>query len=344
MNNKPLYIRNEQHFKEFYELQCVLTKLFSEQPCVIKAWLNRLPKIAAKGVEESDKSMHWRATRLNYARRNHLEHLVEDSINSPQSVNALSEWLIKSIPVSSYIEIANTSWDANVIRPDAIQSCVKQLIEYRDLLFNANLVLAYSIARRENLGNFDDRVSDATKGLLDAVDRYVPLEKHVQFSYFATYWIKFQISRGNQKCQSVVAFPINQQRVKAKSEKLQHKQEALGLSPLSYEQIANILHVKLDTVINSYQKPVAISINTSYAHETAMLEWDYALCDPAPEPSTTFDHAELIKSLRFYYRNQLTPEVRVMLSCVQEIGSLSEALFDYIGNYTQVITECSMSG
>jgi len=339
MNNAPVYIRNEERFKEFYELQCLLTKLFSEQPLVIKEWLNRLPKIGTKVVEEGNKSMHWRATRLNYARRQYLEQLVSDCLNNFEVRNVLSEWLIKSVPVSSYIEIASISDDSNSDKPEAIHSCVKQLIEYRDMLFNANLGLAYSLARREQLGNFDDRVSDATRGLLDAVDRFVPLEKHVQFSYFATYWIKFQISRGNQKSQSVVAFPINQQRVKAKSEKLQLKQEALGLSPLSYEQLADILHVKLDTVINSYQKPVAISINTSYVHEASMLESDHALCDPAPEPSMTFDHSELIKSLRIYYRHQLTPEVRVMLSSIQDIGSLSEALFDYIGNYDEPMSE-----
>lgn len=336
MNTAPLYENNEQRFKEFYELQCLLTKLLSDQPLMVKEWLVRLPVIAKKVNEGENKSMHWRATKLNFAKRRYLGQLIEDSLEKPDTRNILSRWLIRSMPVGSYLEIVSVSGGFNTC---AIRACVKQMIDYRDALFSANLGLAYSIARREHMGSYDDRFSDATKGLLDAVDRFVPLEKHVQFSYFATYWIKFQISRGNQKCQSVVAFPINQQRVKAKTERLQMQQEALGLKPLSYEQLARILNVKVATVINSYQKPVAISINTSYAHEEEMLESDYALCDPAPKPDSSLDRVEVKKSLQVYFRKNVGADIRVILCSDEALGSMNEALLDYIDFFDQAMSE-----
>ena len=335
MKNPPLYTQNSNRFQEFFKLQCKLTELISDHPRVIKEWLDRMPKLGLKGIKEGNKSMNWRATRLNYSRRNKLIQLVDSSQENENIKRDLSQWLLKSVPVGSYIEIASIACSMEKIGLEAIEECTKLIIDYRNSLFEANLGLAFSVAQYEHGGSFDERCSDARRGLLDAVDRFVPKDKAVRFSFFANYWIKFQVSRGKQKLQSVVTFPINQQRIKAKSDRIQAQRIASQLPALTVKELAKELHVGVETVINSQHKPISVSINTNYANDEVAFSFDYVLSDPAPEPDISLAHTEVAERLREYYRSMINPETRVMLACMRDIGSLSEALMDYVSLFCE---------
>jgi len=307
-----------------------MTDLLSDQPHAIKQWLEAMPRMGVKGIQKGDKSLNWRVSRLNYSRRRKLSQLLNASKMGKSFKKILATWLLKSIPVGSYIEIASIACAKSTTKTKRLEECTTRIIDYRNSLLDANLGLAFSVAKHESGGTYDERCSDARKGLLDAVDRYVPTVKAVRFGYFANYWIKFQITRGRQKLQSVVTFPINQQRIKSKTERIQAEREANGLPPLSVEDLAKELRVGVDTVINSQQVPIAVSINTNYSNDEAAHSFDYALSDPAPEPDSSLADNEVIETLRHYYRTMIKPETRVMLDCMRDIGSLPEAILDYL--------------
>jgi RNA polymerase sigma factor (sigma-70 family) len=63
-----------------------------------------------------------------------------------------------------------------------------------ELLFNSNLRLVVSIAKKYGIGTLLDRIQDGNAGLMSAVVRYNP-ELGFRFSTYATWWIRQSIER-----------------------------------------------------------------------------------------------------------------------------------------------------
>ncbi|HEY3756852.1 MAG TPA: hypothetical protein VGL42_11940 [Opitutaceae bacterium] len=202
LSTTPDYTRNAEVLAEFYRLQGDLALSLALRPGTVRLWLGRQRTPRRNASKRGADTARWRTARLSGSRQQELRRLLD--ADSPE----LPGWLLASLPACTLLDIDD------VDTPGAPGLVARELLRLRDQLLRANLGLAKTAAARApgRLHEYDDRLSAACSGLLDAIDRYVPGPRSARFSYFAAYWIRYHVVRFNQKHSSVVGYPINRQR------------------------------------------------------------------------------------------------------------------------------------
>jgi DNA-directed RNA polymerase specialized sigma subunit len=331
------YQQNVQRFEEFYSLQGEYAAALAAQSAIIRRWLDRLPQPArcADEAEGSSASQHWRTARLSHRRRRELA----DLLATAHAHAALTAWLRRSLPVISLLEMADFAAPepaASLTRLDELRA---RLVRIREAVFLANYGLAKSAAAQGRPEDFDDRMSAACVGLLDAVDRYVPGEQAARFSYFATYWIRYHISRQAQKFNGVVVFPIYQQRIVRKIEQVKRDRQVKGLAEATSQEMCAALEVGPDAFSRQRHRPTILSLEAPGQDGESDGVWEGRLCDPAPLPGSGFEQDDVASRIHEWLRRSFPPATRVMLAYVHDLGPLPAAAADYLDHLREIARE-----
>ncbi|MGH7995636.1 MAG: hypothetical protein ACREFX_04715 [Opitutaceae bacterium] len=305
MESAPIYANNPAAFADFYAAQGRLVASLARHPELIRAWFAEKPPHRAARIEAVDRSRSWRSSRLNSLRRRELAELLDGMrTGDPAREEALAAWLLGATPVGTYFEIAAAAKPSlRSIDPEA-DGRLRELISRRDSLFAANYGLAKIAAIRRHGCDFGDCLSAACSGLLDAIDRYVPGERAARFGYFATYWIRYHLSRNFQKHGSLVRIPIHQYRIermeRAPGDPRRPPIEVVSLSSGRGEAAGDPSHIEA------------------------------LLCDPGPAPSEGSQAGEFDERVRDWLNRRMPPAIRVMLAYGHGVGPLAEAARDYL--------------
>ncbi|MGD1030062.1 MAG: hypothetical protein ABSA05_02885 [Opitutaceae bacterium] len=334
MNREPAYARNSERFENFYALQGSLTRHLACHPEIIARWLESQSFRSEDAGVSAGRSKTWRTARLNLARRRELRALISEAGESGRG--ALGPWLLCAMPVRSFLEIADfASPNLRAIDP-AADDCRRELIRMRDLLFAANFGLARNAALSSGGRDYNERLSAASCGLLDAIDRYVPGPKSARFSYFASYWIRYHVSRNAQKFGSLISFPINQQRIGRQIERYLDERGSSGRPPPSLARLCADLRISLDAYYWSRCRPKVVSMHDCAGSEFKSPTPEHLLPDPGPSPDDALDQIEIAAQLRSLLRSHVCPETRVMLAYVRGIGALAEAAEDHLARLHEI--------
>lgn len=287
------YTRNAEMLAEFYRLQGELARELAQRPATVLRWLERqrVPRRAPKRRAARAPSGRWRTARLSGSRQRELRQLLADG--SPE----LPGWLVASVPAATLIDIDETD------TPGRVGPLARSLLGLREQLLRANLGLAKAAAARAGgrPHDFDDRLSAACSGLLDAIDRYVPGPGSARFAYFAAYWIRYHIARFGQKHGCIIACPIHQQRAGARR--------------------------------GGFQRPIVIGLRDEADGSDLLLN------EPAPDAFEEERDEEIRGRVRQWLRRSVPPSTRVMLAAVHSVGPLAEAAADYVEHLREIARE-----
>jgi len=324
--------RNDELFTRFYALQGDLASRLSAHPQLIRDWLAAQPAREGEGRERASPPKTWRAARLTIRRRRELVDLVARAEQTPAETAPLAAWLLGSVPVRTYLDIAEAA------RPDlrtidaAADECCREVVRMRETLLMANYGLAKIAAHQRNSRDATELLSAALCGLLDAIDRYVPDAKAARFAYFASYWIRYHLSRQIQKYGSVVSFPVNQHRIGHRIDRYLAGREASGLAPPSNREIRSELDLGPDAYYWHQLRPRMVSFQSpaGYGEDAPTLE--HFIRDPAPDPAAAMEESETAGLIGSLVRAHAAPATRVMLAYVRSVGSLADAAEDYLNH------------
>ena len=336
MNCEPAYVRNSERFENFYALQRTLTGHLARHFSLVARWLGSQSFRDEDSALSAGPPKAWRTSRLNLARRRELRALVSEAGERSGSDDTLGLWLLSSMPVRTYLEIVDLA-EPNLRAIDpAADDCRRELISMRDSLFVANFGLVRNAAMSPGSRDHNERLSAASSGLLDAIDRYVPGPKSARFSYFASYWIRYHVSRHAQKFGSLVSFPINQQRISRQIERYLDKRSSSGEPPPSLARLCAELRISLDAYYWSRCRPRVVSMHNCASSEYGSTAVEHLLRDPGPDPDDALDEHETAAQLRQLLRAHVRPETRVMLAYLHGIGALSEAAGDHLASLREI--------
>ncbi len=326
------YQDNRVQFEEFYALQRTLVDQLARHPILVRAWLDSMPPRDDEATESSGASKSWRAARVNAARRRTLSELIASVEQDAEHSHLLANFLLTSLPVESYFAIAEggaTSGPAG----NALNVSCRVITAKRSELFDANLGLAKAAVRGRR--NYDELLSAALVGLLAAIDRYVPNnETSARFGYFATFWIRYHISRYTQKTSGVVPLSINQQRIIRRIDRFVEQCRAEGRPEPTQFEICSVLKISADAYGSFLRRPVVVSLDQSASPGGDDSEREVSLANviasEAPEPDQEVEDTEIAHYVRELLRSEVPAFGRVMLSYARRVGSLSDASEDYL--------------
>jgi DNA-directed RNA polymerase sigma subunit (sigma70/sigma32) len=268
---------------------------------------------------------------LSTARRRELAGLISAADGSTEEqVSALAHWLLRAVPVRTYLEIAETGSPCLRAIDPPTDDCCRRLIRRREELFLVNYGLAKAAAHYVGRQDYDDRVSAASSGLLDAIDRYVPGAQAARFGYFASYWIRYHLARQVQKSASLVSFPIHQHRLGRRIDHYLADRRAGGLAAPSEAKLRAELNLGSDAYYWHQRRPKMISLQSPGGSEPGSGTIEQLLCDPAPASGAVMDQSETLERFGELLRASVNPATRVMLAYVHGIGPLTEAAEDYL--------------
>jgi len=330
MNSEPAYARNSERFESFHALQAALTCRLALHCSLIAQWLASQPFRGEDAGVGAGPPKAWRTSRLNLARRRELRALVSGAGEQGPGTDNLGKWLLASMPVRTYLEIVDLAAPNLRAVDPAADDCRRELVRMRDSLFAANFGLARNAAMGPGSRDYNERLSAASCGLLDAIDRYVPGPKAARFSYFASYWIRYHVSRHAQKHGSLIAFPINQQRIGRQIERYLGERNSSGEPPPSLPRLCADLRISPDAFYWSRCRPRVVSMHDCTGSESGSATMENLLRDPGPEPDDALEQDETAAQLRTLLRTHVCPETRVMLAHLRGIGELSEAAEDHL--------------
>ena len=163
----------------------------------------------------------------------------------------------------------------------------------RDRIFNANIPLVISIARRYNNPHLEaeDLIQEGMIGLCHAMERFDP-ERGFRFSTYATYWIKQRVRRALDRQGHMIHLPADAFYAARKAESLRDgMQEQLGREPTLAElaDASGVSEQRLEAVIGCLAEP--LSLDAPITDEGDGLTLD--LPDPeTPDPEQTLLTAE----------------------------------------------------
>jgi DNA-directed RNA polymerase specialized sigma subunit len=331
MNATAAYTRNQENFTAFHALQAEVAQRLASHPGVIRRWLDAQPeRQARKGGDSGKPPRAWRTARLSIARRSELRGLIGGAEASPTGAGPLAAFLLAAMPVCTYLEIAGSALPPlQETDPLADDSC-RRLSLLRERLFSGNFGLAQSAARQAGGPDASDLLSAASSGLLDAIDRYVPGERAARFGYFASYWIRYHLSRQRQKFGSLVSFPINQHRIGHRIDRYLADCEASGRPAPTEAELCAHLKLGQDAFYWHRLRPRVHSLEALAVQDPAAESADNTLCDPAPGPAAALEEAEIAGQIAALLRSNVEPATRVMLATMRNVGSLGEAARDYL--------------
>lgn len=290
------YTHNPERFAAFYVQQQAFTAVLAQHPAIVRDWLSarRVPQRCSQRIPEPTQ---WRTARLTAVRQRQLKSILDQG-------GDLAAWLLLCLPLSSLFEIADRHPpDSESVRRST------DLVVAREVLFLANFGLAKIAAAQSRPEEFDDRLSAACSGLLDAIDRYVPGPGSASFSYFAAYWIRYHVGRYVQKHGCVVSFPIHQQRL--------------------YQKFGQ----------SRFDRPSVFSLQAPVSVQPDGDACQYELADPAPQPEEVLDGSEIAGRLAGWLRRSVPPATRVMLAAANSVGNFPEAAGEYVDHLCEIARE-----
>ena len=333
------YSRNQENFAAFHALQSDFVRCLAAHPGVIRDWLEIQPRRQPRRVAAQAKSPRvWRTARLSVGRRLELSGLVRCAEENPAETEPLASLLLSTMPVGTYLEIAAAARPSlRAIDPQA-DDLRARLSGMRNALLAANYGLAQVAARQRQPADSAELLSAASCGLLDAIDRYVPNVKAARFSYFATYWIRYHISRHAQKHGSLVSFPINQHRIGRRIDRYLTDRQTSGLPAPSDAEVCADLKLGGEAFYWNHRKPRVFSFEDYGGHDPRDA-LDHCLCDPAPGPVAALEEAEIAGQLVSLLRASAPPAIRVMLAYLRNVGSLADAAGDYLAHLHETAME-----
>ncbi len=313
--------RNCERFASFHALQQECAWHLASAPQAVRAWLERLPPLG-RGTEPPSAPRAGtvaRTARLGSERRRELLRLLTLAEASPAGCEALAAWLLRCLPVSHLLAIGN----------GLAGDCLVRLAHVREELFAANYGLAKRAVIGWDGGDFEDRLSAASLGLLAAVDRYVPGAGSSRFGYFAGYWIRHHISRYRQKCRTAVAFPVYQHRLTRRLERLVAERQAAGLPPPTEGEACAALGIGAEAYRRQALPPRMESLDSDQPGGEPASGRD-RFSDPAHAPDAALEESEAAASLEEFYRARTESSTRLMLAYARGVGDLAEAAADYL--------------
>jgi DNA-directed RNA polymerase specialized sigma subunit len=331
MTHLPDYTRNHERFTHFYELQGRFAGHLAARPGLLRAWLEALRPREPESAESARAVRFWRTARLSSARRRELSELVARAAADSAEAAPLALWLLASVPVCTFFEMAAARGAAAPALEAEAGDCHRQLQELRETLFLANYGLAKAAAKRRRAQDYAEMLGAASDGLLDAIDRYVPDGRAARFAYFAGYWIRYHMSRQFQKSGSVVSFPVNQHRIGRRIHRYLASREPKERPP-SPEEVCHELRLGRAAYFWQQQRPQVVSLHGSGSAGPEVPAMELRLCDPAPEPADRLEQAEIADRLRLLLRTQAGPAARLMLAYVHGVGPLADAAEDYLAS------------
>jgi len=331
----PTYAQNLELFHRFHDLQRCFVGALARHPALVRSWLEAQPPRETEAAESGAASKLWRTARLSAVRRGELSTLTARVAADEAQTGALATWLLVSMPVCAYLEIAERARpDLRALDP-AAADCGCALLRLRETLFLANYGLAKSAAHHRCFHDYSDRLSAASCGLLDAIDRYVSGPRAARFGYFATYWIRYRLGRHAQKHGSIVSFPINQYRISRRIDRFLAERHDRGLPTPSETEIRAELKLGADAYYWHLRRPRMVSLQRPVGPESESFTLEHTLRDPGPEPPALLDDGELAGQLRHLLRTHVSPAARVVLAYTGAIGSLADAAEDYLAHLHQ---------
>jgi DNA-directed RNA polymerase specialized sigma subunit len=334
----PAYTRNRELFGRFHALQRSFVGRLAANPRLIRAWLQARPAPAAgEAAAEGAGSRSWRAARLSLVRRRHLVDLLARAEPPAGDSAPLAAWLLAAVPVCTYLEMAENARPCLAMVDPEADRFRREVIVLRETLLLANYGLALTAARRRRYPDYDDRLSAAACGLLDAIDRYVPNERAARFGYFASYWIRYHLSRQAQKSGSLVSFPIYQQRVGRRISRYVSERCAAGGPPPSEAEICSELGLGLDACYWHRRRPEMVSLQAPAGADPDSATIERFLSDPAPGPAEALEETETAACLHALIRAHAPPATRLMLAYTRGVGRLREAAEDYLADLHEEI-------
>jgi hypothetical protein len=329
MTLTPAYARNYELFTDFYEVQSGFARHLAARPRLVRAWLEGLPPREPEAGEVVRAAKSWRTSRLSSARRRELAALVVRAEGPAGEMAPLALWLLISVPVCTYFEMAAAEGPGAPTLGAAAGDCHRRLLELRETIFLANYGLAKAAAKRRRSQDYAEVLSAASDGLLDAIDRYVPDGRAARFAYFAGYWIRYHMARQFQKTGSVVSFPVNQHRIGRRIDRFLAGR-APGAAPPSAEEVCQELRLGRAAYHCQQRRPQVVSLHGPESGGPEAPAMELRLCDPAPEPDTLLEQDEIAARLRHLLCTQAIPAVRLMLAYLHAVGSLAAAAEDHL--------------
>jgi len=329
------YRQNAEIFGEFYALQAEYTAALARLPRVVQAWLDTRVKPARSAEESNPASQGWRTSRLSAYRQRELAAMI----GQPGAEDQLASWLRASLPVLSLLEIGDHAVPNLAAIDPAAGALGRRLTALREQVFLANYGLAKAAAQSHRPESYDDRLSAACVGLLDAIDRYVPGERAAKFGYFATYWIRYHIGRQAQKFGGVVAFPIYQQRMGRKIEQLTLERQGHGLGEPNRAEVCAALAVGADAYERHRQRPMIMSLQAPVNDGEGEIGMEFMLADPAPAPGTEYEDQDVAARIDGWLKRSFPPATRVMLAYAHDLGRLPEAAQEYLTHLREIARE-----
>lgn len=329
------YQQNTELFIEFYALQGEYAAGLARLPRVLQAWLDTRVKPARAAEECSTASQGWRTARLSARRQQELAEMIAQ----PGGEERLAAWLRACLPVFSLLEIGDHALPTWAAVDPVTGELARRLTTLREQVFLANYGLAKAAAAHGRPDGFDDRLSAACAGLLDAIDRYVPGERAARFGYFATYWIRYHIGRQAQKFNGVVSFPIYQQRMGRKIEQLTLRRQGAGLREPNRTEVCAALEVGDDAYNRHRQRPLMMSLHAPLAEGEGETGLEFLLADPAPAPGTELEDEEVAARIDSWLRRCFPPATRVMLAYSHDLGRLPQAAEEYLTHLREIARE-----
>ena len=117
------------------------------------------------------------------------------------------------------------------------RASLKEKDKLRDKIFNCNLRLVLSIARKYQNSGLDlmDLIQEGNIGLLKAIDKYT-VDKDTKFSTYATYWIRQSITRAIVNSGRSIRLPAHVQTTLNKINQKEHElTQKLNREPDEFE-------------------------------------------------------------------------------------------------------------
>jgi hypothetical protein len=331
MTPTPAYARNYELFTDFYEVQSGFVRHLAAQPGRVRAWLDGLPPREPEAGEAVRAAKSWRTARLSSARRRELAALVVRAEGSAAETAPLALWLLISVPVCTYFEMAAAEGPGAPALTAAAGDCHRRLLELRETIFLANYGLAKAAAKRRRAQDYAEMLSAASDGLLDAIDRYVPDGRAARFAYFAGYWIRYHMARQFQKTGCVVSFPVNQHRIGRRIDRYLASR-APGSAPPTAEEVCQELRLGRAAYRWQQRRPQLVSLHGPEGAGPEAPAMELRLCDPAPEPDDLLEQGEIAARLRHLLRGQASPAIRLMLAYLHAVGSLADAAEEHLAH------------
>ena len=332
------YNRNDEMFLAFRELQRRFAGHLARHPALIRVWLDAQPACRKSAGSAGCASRSWRTARLNSSRRSELAGLLGQAEKPGADPAPLAAWLLAALPVRTYLKIADGARpDLAAIDPEAGR-CLRELMRMREELLLANYGLARVAARQRRAIDYDDRMSAASCGLLDAIDRYVPGARAARFSYFASYWIRYHVSRQSLKAASLVSYPVHQHRVNRRIARYVAERSEGDRAP-SQEQIRADLKLGLNACCWHHPRPSVVSLHSPPESDPDSPALENRLADPAPDPAAILEEAEADSRLCALLRVHAPPATRLMLAYAHGIGALPEAADEYLSHLKEMVRE-----